>query len=787
MNVNINDSYFYYSSNTLHITGIVKNSSSDFVVREIPILADNCSTINAAIDVDDFTLPSNEIRVYTSSLTNTKDHDSIPVTVDIGSTITEEVYAIDQSILDQCCQLNDLCISILISNPDPEQSLLLHKNDTVILNTINTSSQDRSYIHNYIKLNYALLQTKQIQLPSSSSDAESRSGASKAVVVASSSSAAFDISISIDFTFIPLLRHGLSAIDIISLYKYRNYGPNHINAKAGIMIGLNVSREVRTNVYRNLVNYCRNFDSKTIDNMSGKWMLIFWRVKCIRKNNNTNSKNSFKSANNRTSQVCFVKFHMKKCNIEQMAAIDAISLKTGISCNNICIAGIKDKKAITYQQLTITIHNECFNGNEYEHHRDKRSRVDDHWYCRIYEVCQQLLSFNDPNTILIGNLSLVPKVLALGMIWGNYFSINIRNAAAPSCNNTSMIYRILEERIQVLENRGYPNYYGSQRMGGGDSRNNDNSSSSSNSGACVVLPNGVRIGKNLVSGNYKFAIELILLGGFNSVMVKQLYYDGEDLSKILKAMPSTCMRERSILKGMLRYGWPYDRCMDIDKEGDASATMKEDEMQQCDRILQQLNFSTRSLWVNAYHSWLWNSVVSHRLMTYGHLPIVGDLILREDITHLSTADAAGTDNGTTASTGVTVIDEYTLSNLNDTQKQLLMYKVVIPLFGTHIVFPLNEVGTYYRRILEEQEICLDGTHAKYACNILPKAVYRTVLQKPHNVCVSVSNAADDDVNDNIDTRSLDETSGIINVKLQLPTGSYATAFLREFLCNNNVI
>lgn len=202
---------------------------------------------------------------------------------------------------------------------------------------------------------------------------------------------------------------------------------------------------------------------------------------------------------------------------------------------------------------------------------------------------------------------------------------------------------------------GFPNYFGSQRMGilYENLKNNVNG-----------LPIGPLVGKFLLQQNYKEAIRAIILGEMYTDACKaetdldssqannarRMYLAQSPLHLVLSLFPSTSVRERTILRGLIRYG-------DADPK----------------RVIELLPYSAITLYISAYQSYIWNKVCSYRLSNFGFRPIAGDLI----------------SDGET----VKVLPKVDLSALEDDEYSKEVFrKVVLPLFGTRSQYPSNEVG-----------------------------------------------------------------------------------------------
>ena len=77
-------------------------------------------------------------------------------------------------------------------------------------------------------------------------------------------------------------------------------------------------------------------------------------------------------------------------------------------------------------------------------------------------------------------------------------------------------------------------------------------------------------------------------------------------SGVLNLLPYHCIRDRMLLKGLIRFG----------------STDKSD----FQKAFGQIPYNTRMMYVNAYQAFLWNTAACYRLVLESHKLLVGDLI-----------------------------------------------------------------------------------------------------------------------------------------------------------------
>lgn len=94
--------------------------------------------------------------------------------------------------------------------------------------------------------------------------------------------------------------------------------------------------------------------------------------------------------------------------------------------------------------------------------------------------------------------------------------------------------------------------------------------------------------------------------------------------------------------------------------------------------------NTRFLYLHAYQSMIWNRIVSRRLQTYGNVVLIGDLYIKD------------TNNDQQ-------VDYVTESNRHDIQLE----QIVLPLPGYDMKYPSNELHSWYRQLLRDDQIDID--------------------------------------------------------------------------------
>jgi tRNA pseudouridine synthase D (TruD) len=323
---------------------------------------------------------------------------------------------------------------------------------------------------------------------------------------------------------------------------------------------------------------------------------------------------------------------------------------------------------------------------------------------------------------MISGMHLASGPFRVGDLWGNRFKITIRcirfahihvsdnrtasaspsepsSSSSTSFNSSSRPVNVsvkvsptahIEGCVRRIAHTGFPNFFGSQRMGYQESQILDLGQGQTLDPILNVgAPLGPSVGKMLLLGRYRDAVDAIILGAvrYNPSLgagtgtwmgtsplqnARSMYARGVEASVVLSSMPRAAVKERILLKAMVRFGWGvaerhsraapgipgvpcrgvtgldhgddqsadndnYWRNSNSDTSGDTernSNCVKEEQERErkrerkrererereskddeiASRVIAQLPYSTRSLWVSSYQSWLWNNVASHRLM-----------------------------------------------------------------------------------------------------------------------------------------------------------------------------
>eukprot|EP00891_Asterochloris_glomerata_P003047 jgi/Astpho2/3047/e_gw1.00051.10.1_t len=198
----------------------------------------------------------------------------------------------------------------------------------------------------------------------------------------------------------------------------------------------------------------------------------------------------------------FCRFVLGKCNMDTQAAISLLAQKLRCPQHVLATAGTKDKRAVTFQQVT-------------GHMVSSK---------RLAGLNKGLRGCK------VGNFEYVGAGLNLGQQLGNEFEIVLRKLTGATAEQ-------VQAAADGLKASGFINYYGLQRFGSNDSATH-------------------RVGKHLVLGQWEDAVKAIMMPHAgereDAQAARRLYLDKGDISGALRGMPQFLQAERAVLQGLQR-------------------------------------------------------------------------------------------------------------------------------------------------------------------------------------------------------------------------------------------
>ncbi|VIO87371.1 Uncharacterized protein BM_BM1681 [Brugia malayi] len=298
------------------------------------------------------------------------------------------------------------------------------------------------------------------------------------------------------------------------------------------------------------------------------------------------------------------------------------------------------------------------------------------------------------------------KPCKLGDLWGNRFKIILRDVHPFS--ETDLI-----SRIEDFKTNGFINYFGTQRFG-----------------SCAF--NTAEIGIAILKRQWEVALKSILKPRNTYGSIRDALDEWNKSGSASDALKK--------LTGNQAYATI---------EGQLLSSLSKNQCNYYDAML-KLARNTRSLYIHAYQSLLWNKVVTRRVKSRGFHAIAGDLNVEG-------------------------------KKIKDFENE----EVALPLISTSVELPDNEVRSWYEEIMAEDGVTVAMFKALEKDWAIGN-VMRPLISKPQSVKYKMLTYAEAktklqaDFEGNIDSESIG-TGNFHGVALEfsLPSGSYATVALRE--------
>ena len=270
----------------------------------------------------------------------------------------------------------------------------------------------------------------------------------------------------------------------------------------------------------------------------------------------------------------YVHFTLKKRNYDTLRAIRTISNRLNISASRLSYAGMKDKNAVSSQQISLDLSPSGMQQRE-----------------KIYGKLLNL-SGNAIKDIVVSGFEFRKFPLYLGDLWGNDFTITIRDISKPPEAIRENVSKILYEL-----RGGFPNFYGLQRFGD-------------------VRPITHLVGKKMLCGDFFEAVRIYLCDVYEgesdeNKSVRQYLSDTMDFPGALKRFPKSMGYELSMLNFLIQHPGDYRGA------------------------IEQLPEGLRTMFVHAYQSYIFNRALSEyirRDIPVEFLPLAADGTMVDEIT-----------------------------------------------------------------------------------------------------------------------------------------------------------
>eukprot|EP01036_Dinobryon_divergens_P027699 gene27699-36514_t len=401
----------------------------------------------------------------------------------------------------------------------------------------------------------------------------------------------------------------------------------------------------------------------------------------------------------------FLQFTLLKENIDTMHAVTVLCNVLKLRPSSVGYNGTKDKRGVTAQFCTVY-----------------RKKPSDFGRVNGYKL---------PPFIRVGDFKYVHEPAKLGRLKGNRFELVLRSVTLEDSS--------VRLACEGLRSSGFINYYGLQRFGRGVTRSHE-------------------IGRSMMKSEWRQCIDMLFALNTSQepgqeeeradlTRAKVLYKDGLWV-EAMNALPASMSAEKQVLKRLQ------------DNPADPLSAFN------------ALPKNTRLLCAHAYQSYIWNLVASERIRRHGLRLLPGDLVavteavvsdgeplllLEEELEDhdgegADIMAAVADDNGDgddadqeTAGKGLSPRqgDDFQSANkkrqgrilqLSAGQVDSGVYSirdVLLPLPGTGVTLPANDIGDLYKEILGRDGLKMEDYGSGVVAYRMSGA-YRRLLQFPES-------------------------------------------------------
>jgi len=375
-------------------------------------------------------------------------------------------------------------------------------------------------------------------------------------------------------------------------------------------------------------------------------------------------------------------------NWETNILVRELSDRLHMSRDRVSFAGTKDKRAQTTRLMS------------------------------FYNVFIDDLSKVKIKDVVIENIYRSDRPIKLGDLIGNRFEIVIRKI-----DQDIKLEQIQEIVSVILNNDGFPNFYGVQRFG-------------------IVRPITHIVGKYIVRDDFEKAVMSYIANpiggeGEDNYSLRERLQKTYNFSEALASYPNELNFEKAILNNLV-----------VNPKDFVGA-------------LKQLPNNLLTMFVYAYQSHLFNRILSERIRRGFPLDkaIVGDVVL-------PLRNGAIDENGIVA----------TKNNIEKVNAQISKGKAFVGglLFGYDSEFAKGEMGEIEHKIIDKEKLNPKDFVIPELPNLSSSGSRRPISASVKNLEFKLN---DDELNKN---------NFALTLKFELQKGSYATSLLREFMKSDDV-
>ncbi|CAD0095936.1 unnamed protein product [Aureobasidium vineae] len=375
-------------------------------------------------------------------------------------------------------------------------------------------------------------------------------------------------------------------------------------------------------------------------------------------------------------------FTLYKENKDTMEVLYWIASQLKLHVKNFQFAGTKDRRGVTVQRVS------------------------------AYRIAADRLQGINPTLrqARLGGFKYMPQGLDLGDLYGNEFTITLRDCTFPGQQGDAAVQlenakKITHDAVSQFQERGFINYYGLQRFG-------------------TFAISTDTIGRKMLRGDLESAVEDILsfspeaLAAASNPDQASTKISHDDIARAealhiwqttkksgaaLDKLPRRFQAENALIRHL---GW-------VDRKSGELLRAKD-----WQGALQNIPRNLRLMYVHAYQSLVWNTVAGRRYQLYGNKVVAGDLVLVHEHKDKE-AYNAHQDEETIDDCGEIIVRPAahdTATSLEDkferaraltpeeaSSGKYTIFDLVLPLPGFDVMYPSNELGAYYTEYMGSEQ------------------------------------------------------------------------------------
>ena len=371
----------------------------------------------------------------------------------------------------------------------------------------------------------------------------------------------------------------------------------------------------------------------------------------------------------------YLHFSLYKENKDTMEAVSWLARQLKMSVRSFQYAGTKDRRAVTVQRVSV-------------------------------ERIQKSALGSAGRTLRhahLGSFEYRPHPLQLGDLGGNEFVVTLRDCDFhyPVPMESEIVLEgaraVVSDAVKNLRERGFINYYGLQRFG-------------------TYSIGTEAVGLKMLQGDYQGAVDAILdyspaslaaVQNPSSGSTDKVSMDDRARTYVLHSFRTTDRPDPAL--------WELPRKYSAELSIIRHLTSKVNRRTDWLGALQTIPRNLRLIYVHAYQSLVWNSVVSVRWKRFGPSVIEGDLVLVNDHKDKTDGIAIKEDVDSDGEVIVRPGADDRAADLDDMFERARaltkteaesgaynIFDIVLPTPGFDIVYPPNEIGKFYEEFMASE-------------------------------------------------------------------------------------